>query len=210
LEGPMFRFASHLCVSLLMFTVLSSVPATAEQLKPAEVIERFNSKLIECMKRAKELGYHGRYRLLAPVVEDSFDLPFMASQSAGSYWKPMKDEDKALLLKTYTEWSIATYAGRFDGYSGERFDVVSTSEPDRGIVTVVSMLLKPDGGKVDFHYKLRDIKNKWLIVDIQISGVSQLALTRSQFTSVVKDKGVDGLISMLKSKIEAFSRGEKQ
>jgi phospholipid transport system substrate-binding protein len=204
------RFVSHLCVSLLMFAVLPPICATAEQLKPAEVIENFDSKLIECMKRAKELGYHGRYGLLAPVVRDSFDLPFMASQSAGSYWKTMKDEDKALLLRTYTEWSIATYAGRFDDYSGERFDVVSTSEPERGIVTVVSRLIEPHGGETDFHYKLRNIKNKWLIVDIQISGVSQLALTRSQFISVIGDKGFDGLISMLRNKIEAFSRGKKQ
>jgi phospholipid transport system substrate-binding protein len=201
---------SHLCVSLLMFTVLSPICATGEQLRPGEVIERFDSKLIECMKRAKELGYHGRYRLLEPVVRDSFALPFMASQSAGSYWKTLKDEDKTLLLRTYTEWSIATYAGRFDDYSGERFDMVSASEPERGTVTVVSRLIGPHGGETVFHYTLQNINNKWRIVDIQISGVSQLALTRSQFLSVITDRGFDGLISMLRRRIEAFSKGEKQ
>jgi ABC-type transporter MlaC component len=54
------------------------------------------------------------------------------------------------------------------------------------------------------------VKGEWQIVDIQISGVSQLALTRSQFVSVIKNKGFDALISMLKNKIKDFSQGENQ
>jgi ABC-type transporter MlaC component len=61
-----------------------------------------------------------------------------------------------------------------------------------------------------FSYKLRKIEGKWHIVDIQISGVSQLALTRSQFVNVLKEKGLKGLISLLNDKIEGFSQGTNQ
>jgi ABC-type transporter MlaC component len=54
------------------------------------------------------------------------------------------------------------------------------------------------------------VEGKWRIVDIQILGVSQLALTRSQFVSEIKNKGFDALISTLKNKIKDFSRGENQ
>ena len=44
------------------------------------------------------------------------------------------------------------------------------------------------------------------LVDIQISGISQLANTRAQFVSVIKNKGVDDLISRLQNKIEFLSQ----
>jgi len=43
-----------------------------------------------------------------------------------------------------------------------------------------------------------------------VSGVSQLALTKSQFLDVLKDKGFDGLISMLREKTRDFSEGKEE
>jgi ABC-type transporter MlaC component len=43
-----------------------------------------------------------------------------------------------------------------------------------------------------------------LIVDVQVEGVSQLSLTRSQFKTVLKDKGVGGLLAVLDEKINAL------
>jgi len=114
------------------------------------------------------------------------------------------------LEKTYADWSIATYAGRFDSYAGEKFEVVSESGPVQGTVTVVSKLIRPNKEEIDFYYMLRKNEDKWRIVDIQISGVSQLALTKSQFLSVLRDKGLDGLIAMLKEKIKGFSQGKEK
>jgi phospholipid transport system substrate-binding protein len=197
-------------VVLFYCVVFSPLAAKAEKPGASETIRTFNAALLEAMKRADELGYSGRYKLLEPVITDSFAFPFMASQALGRYWKPLTSEEQALFLKIYADWSIATYAGRFDGYSGERFELVSESLPDRGTVTVVSRLVEPNNEEVGFHYKLRRLEGKWRIVDIQISGVSQLALTRSQFVNVMKDKGLKGLVSMLNDKIEGFSKEKKR
>ena len=121
----------------------------------------------------------------------------------------MKEEQRNLLLKTYIEWTVATYAGRFDGYSGERFEVASESEPVQGTVTVVSRFIQSSNEVIDFYYLLRRIEGRWRIVDIKISGVSQLALTRAQFTGILKEKGVDALIAMLREKIRGFSQSKK-
>jgi phospholipid transport system substrate-binding protein len=172
------------------------------------VIKTFNAALLESMKRADELGYSGRYKLLDPVVGNSFALSYMAGQSLGRYWKVLKETEQNMLVKMYSEWSVATYARRFDGYSGEQFEVVSESAPDQGTVTVISKIIRPEKEGAVFHYKLRKIDGNWRIVDIQISGVSQLALTRSQFTSVMKEKGFDGLIALLKTKIEGLAQGK--
>jgi len=193
---------------VLLCVVLFPLRGKADSKGPAEVIKTFNAALLESMKRADELGYSGRYKLLDPVVRNSFALSYMAGQSLGRYWKTIKETEQSALVKIYSEWSVATYARRFDGYSGEQFEVVSESAPDQGTVTVISKIIRPEKEGAVFHYKLRKIDGSWRVVDIQISGVSQLALTRSQFTSVMKEKGFDGLISLLKTKIGGLAQGK--
>jgi phospholipid transport system substrate-binding protein len=203
-------FAAFL-FSIVLLPVLSSY-ATSEIPGPAAVIRNFNAALLESMKKADQLGYAGRYKLLDPVIKNSFALSFMAGQSLGRYGKTLKPEERELLIRSYTDWTVATYAGRFDGYSGEKFEVVSESGPLQGTSTVTSKLIKQNGEEVVFRYLLRKIEGIWRVADIQISGVSQLALTRAQFTGVIKDKGFSGLISMLKEKIKGFEKsgGKKE
>lgn len=194
---------------ILLCMVFLPLYGRADTSGAAGVIKTFNATLMECMKGADGLGYSGRFKMLEPVVKNSFALSYMASQSVGRYWKTFQEREQNTLLKTYTEWSIATYARRFDEYLGERFEVVSESAPDQGTVTVVSKIIQPNKEDVVFYYKLRIIDRAWRIVDIQVSGVSQLALTRSQFVNVIKEKGFEGLIALLKNKIEVLSHEKR-
>jgi phospholipid transport system substrate-binding protein len=199
------------CISSLLIVVcvlLCPVEVKSEQSGPGEVIKKFNAALLDSMKGGKELGYSGRYKLLEPVIKESFALSYMAGVSVGRYWRKLTNTERRSLLETYTEWTIATYAGRFDEYSGERFEVVSESKINSDNVTVTSKLYA--NKERDFLYRLRKIAGRWQIVDIQISGVSQLALTRSQFVSVLHDEGFNALISMLKKKITNFSSGKTE
>ena len=204
----MHFFRWMISISLCLFIMLSVSSGRAEQLAPADVIKKFNATLMDSMKRANELGYSGRYQLLAPVIKDSFALSYMAIISVGKYWKALDEKQKNLLLDTYAEWSISTYAGRFDNYSGQKFELPSTSKSDQDTVTVISRFVESDNEERDFYYRLRKMEGKWRIVDIQISGVSQLALTRSQFVNVISSKGFSALISMLKEKIKNFSEAK--
>lgn len=202
--------SAGLLLSFIFFSV-SGTSASAETPGPGKVIRNFNAALLEAMNGGDQLGYAGRYKLLNPVIKDTFALSFMAMQSLGRYGKSITPEEKDLLIRTYTDWTIATYAARFDSYSGEKFEVVSESGSTQGTVTVISKLIKGNGDEISFHYLMRTVEGAWRVVDIQIKGVSQLALTRAQFTGVFRDKGLNGLISMLKEKIKGFEKsGEKK
>ena len=171
----------------------------------AKVIQEFNEALIAAMKGGKELGYEGRYKLLEPVIDKTFAMSYMASRSLGRYWKPLSDADKKAFLDLYRQWSIAQYAENFDEYDNQSFKIVSESESARGLFTVNTDFTKPIGDIIEFNYQLRKIKDHWRIVDIFISGVSQLANTRSQFMTIMKKQGLEGLSAEMKQKIEMFS-----
>ncbi|HSA77900.1 MAG TPA: ABC transporter substrate-binding protein [Nitrospirota bacterium] len=194
---------------VLMGAVLTPISGEAGRNGPSEVINKLNSSLLEAMKGGQKLGYEGRYRLLAPVIRDSFALSSMGRIAAGRYWDAFSEEERKLYRKTYTEWSIASYAGRFNEYSGEQFRLVSESPPEGGTVTVISKLIDSSKDEVEFNYKFRLVDGSWRIVDIRILGVSQLALTRAQFVSVLGIKGFNGLISSLNGKVRELQGNGK-
>jgi len=193
-----------LLFALLYFCYPSDV-YSAEK-KPDAAIAKFNASVLESMKKADKLGYQGRYKLLEPVIKDVFALSFMGSRAMGRHWKKLTPAQQNLYMKTYSAWTVATYAARFDGYSGEKFTISRSSQIDSSTVAVSSSILNPDGKSVvEFKYIMRRISGKWRVVDIRILEVSQLALTRSDFVSVMDKKGFDSLISSLKEKTDAFA-----
>jgi phospholipid transport system substrate-binding protein len=201
------KYFQWLIGSMILLSVFfSASPGKGAEQAPSEVIKKFNDALLQCMKKGGELGYSGRYKILEPVFRDSFAIRFMVTVATGKYWKTFSEKERSLLLKTYTEWSVATYAGRFKDYSGQKFEIVSGPKPAGDNAIVESKLIDSDGENTDFYYKFRKMEGSWGIVDIQIMGVSQLAVTRSQFVSVIAKKGFSGLISMLKEKTDNFAK----
>jgi phospholipid transport system substrate-binding protein len=199
------------CSLVAALFISTATPASPDGLTPEDTIGRFNAALLDAMKKADALGYKGRYQLLEPVITDVFALSFMASKAMGSHWRKLTPKQRGIYLKTYSDWTVATYAGRFDGYSGEIFDIARSVPADRDTVSVKSSIMKPNGDRiVDFKYLLRRMSGKWQIIDIRIVEVSQLALTRAQFVSVMNKEGFDNLISMLREKTKAFSVKRKE
>lgn len=201
-----------LSLSFIIFVCIAFSPLYGDVDKTAasDVIKSFNAALLRSMKGADDLGFAGRYRVLEPVMKDSFDLSFMARKSAGRHWKKFTPDQKKLLLEKYTAWSISSYAGRFDHYTGEQFNMLSEEKSSRGTITIISQLVKASKDPVNFYYRLQKKDNKWRIVDIHIAGVSQLAVTRSQFVSIIKKDGFDELIRRMQDKIDEFSEGKDQ
>lgn len=194
----------------LVMTLLLTLAPMSGRAQPPEavaVIERFNGALLESMRRADALGLSGRFKYLKPVIEKSFAIPLITKISVGKYWKKLTAQQQRELIHDYLEWSTANYARQFDGFSGERFQLIPASNSDQQTVTVISQLIKPNGERIGFHYLLRRLEGQWQIIDIQISGVSQLALTRSQFVSVIESDGFEALIDLLRGKVKDIDSG---
>lgn len=197
--------------SLLVFCTVMVLPmeVRSEMPGPAQVISRFNVALIEAMRGGKEMGFSGRYRLLEPVVIETFLSRYMASVSVGRHWKSLTEEQQQQFEEIYAQWLIANYAKNFHAYAGEHFEITKQSQTADGAV-VLSKLLNSEGKETAFDYRLRLTEDAWRVVDIRILGVSQLANTRAQFVSVLDKQGFDELVASLKRKIRQFSGSDGQ
>lgn len=191
------------CALALLVSPLAARPATAAS--ATEVVERFQSTLISVMSNAQKLGYSGRYKRFKPAVEESHDLPGIARIAAGRYWDQFKSEQKNLFVETFSELSIATYASRFDGYSGETFKIISERKLDSGDVLVQSVLTQSDGEKTRFDYVLRQKDGRWAFINIIVDGVSDLAIKRAEYAGILRTEGADALTAKLKTRIARYA-----
>ena len=191
------------CGALL---VASAVPARAEgeaSDPAAKRVRAFYDSLLAAMKQARELGVHGRYDKLAPAIRATFDLAAMTRIAVGSDWNSIPSEQQAALIDNFARMTIATYAARFDGYSGESFEVEPTAEARSTGRLVRTKLIQSNGEPITLNYLLRGSGESWMVVDVYLTGaISELATRRSEFGAILKSGGPNALIESLRQRSE--------
>ena len=63
-------------------------------------------------------------------------------------------------------------------------------------------LVKSNGEAVSLNYLMRQGEGSWQIIDVFLSGtISELAARRSEFTSILRRDGAEGLLRMLDKRV---------
>lgn len=199
----MRRFATLL---VILLATLEAAPARAGS--AADVIRSLNATFIQVMEQATTLGYAGRYQTLAPALADAYDFAEMARVSTGRHWRELTEAQRAQLIEAFTAYSTATYAARFNGYSGERFDVLGEEPAPAGATRVNNQIQQSSGDPIRIDYLLKEKDGQWRIVDVYLkSSISELALRRSEFTDLLAAKGFDGLMEKLQTAAKNLESG---
>ena len=201
--------------SLLLLLLALAAPARAAEPEAAPsgataVIDRLHTVLIDSMKHAEALGFEGRYERLEPTLRQTFDFDFMAEKACGRYWRTLGDPDRQRMRAIFARFTLSTYASRFAGYSGERFEIESEAPAPRDTVFVRTQLVRSEGeDNVEINYRLHRTEAGWRVIDVLLRGtVSELALRRSEYSSVIKRDGFQALVDTLEAKIADLAAGK--
>ena len=180
----------------------------AEEKSASAVIESLHVSLLAMMKDADTLGFEGRRKYMEPVVAQSFNMPIIAHLSTKYIWKKFNENQRKQLIDALERLSVATYAARFKGYSGESFQVLSEESATQGSVFVNTELVKADGDVIVLKYLLHRSDIGWRIIDVYFLGTySELAMRRSEYLAVFQRDGFEGLLSELEQKPADYAAG---
>ncbi len=180
----------------------AAAPADDRLASPTASVESFHAGLLAIMKEAKALGFQGRIDRLAPLMAETFDLDFMASKTVGRHWNKLSDAEKRRWAETFTRFTVANYAGRFTGFTGEEFVTLGVDDAARGTRVVLTKIVVPGEDDVQLNYRLIEKNGEWRVIDVYLNGtVSELALRRSEYSSALKREGFDELLASIETKI---------
>ncbi len=195
IQGAMATFLILVCVGV--WTAAAAAPAKA-------VVANLNDTLIATMKQAHKLGFAGRYKKLAPVIDHSFALPKIAQIALGPEWSKLNASQQKQYQAMFRKDTIATYADRFDGYDGQHFKITGVKGAPGGRKEVDTVIVDKDGNTIPINYILQNTGGRWQIVNVVAKGASDLALKRGQYTSVIQDKGAAGFIKQFRSQLNKY------
>jgi phospholipid transport system substrate-binding protein len=194
-----------LALSLILCMFARSTAALAAN--PQDSVRGFYDTLLTTMKTGQTLGQSGRYARLAPVVDRVFDVPSMTRLAIGPSWATLSPAQQQQLVEAFRHYVAATYADRFDSYSGQQLQVTG-ERPYNTDVIVQTKIVKSDGDTTTLDYLMRENQGSWQISDVYLDGtISQLAIQRSEFYSILRREGVDGLIMALNRKVDLLGNG---
>src|SRR5258708_10359898 len=135
----------------------------------AEPVRGFYVTLLSTMQNGQSLSQGGRYAKLEPVVLGTFDIPYMTRMAVGASWAALPPAKQQELTQSFGRYITATWADRFDGYSGEKLEVTGEL-PYSTAVLVDTRIVKSDGEPVSINYLMRRSDGAWRIADVSLTG----------------------------------------
>lgn len=193
---------------LLLVATAAGAEPTSDRATPVAVVERLHGALLALMRDGERLGFEGRARRIGPVLADTLDGAFMAEKAVGRHWRTFSDDQRAHWTALFADFTAANYAGNFDRFSGQRFETLGEDDGANDTRLVRTMLRDPGNEDVELTYRLHRAADGWRIIDIQLRGtVSELALRRADFTSVLDGEGFDALTTLLRRRIDDLAAG---
>ncbi len=177
---------------------------------PAAPIERLDAALLAVMKAGSATPFAQRYAMLAPVVDQTFDLPQVLRNSVGLGWSSLPPSQQAALQNAFDRYTVATFLANFDNYDGQRFEMRGTPRSVmRGEVVVPTQIVPRSGKPTELDYVMKQTPAGWRVIDVLADGsISRVAVQRSDFQSLLASGDGRALLASLRQKVQTLSGGE--
>jgi phospholipid transport system substrate-binding protein len=188
----------------LLLSVCLSLPALAQELAPDELVRKVTEDVLAAIKSDKDLQAGDRKKALA-LAEEKI-LPHVdfreATQIAmGRHWREATPAQQKQLVDEFRSLLVRIYSSSIEIYRGQTMKVLplraGRNDTD---VKVRNQYLRDGRPPVAVDYSMLKSPTGWKIYDISVEGISLVLTYRSEFDSVVRTGGIEGLIQRLREK----------
>ena len=197
---------------LALFALLAAAPAraSAELENGAKTfIESLAKQAVDSLADQK-ISRPERINRFRRLFNDSFAVEAIGRWLLGRHWRTASEAERSEYLGLFEDLMVVSYVDRFAEYAGEALKISRSIAEDEKTVTIFSEIVRPNGGpavRVDWRVG-RNKESAFKIVDVLVEGTSMSNTMRSDFTSVLNQKGgqMSGLIEVLREKTAALKQ----
>lgn len=184
---------------VLLLTLPASLARADPPLSAEEVIRTTTAQLVGRLESDPELSEDPDrlYETLQDVVVPHFDFERISRRVLGKYWRRASEEQRRHFVTEFKTLLVKTYAVALASYEHEEIaygPFRTRSEKEMSIRTEV---MHGSGPGIPITYELHLMNESWRIYDVVVDGVSLSLTYRNDFRSVVRQEGIDALISRM-------------
>lgn len=197
-------FRAWVCAITICAALFSAPAFAASKDAASKYVETLGNSAIETLSN-KKLDKNTKSKKIEQLFRDNVDINWIGKFVLGRFWRQATDDQKKRYLKEYETFLVRHYATRFTDYTSGSFTITNARD-DGDDEFMISMQIKSDeagGDPILVDYRVRTNTNRkggFAVFDIIVEGVSMITTQRSEFSSVVTNKGMDYLITQLANK----------
>lgn len=202
-------FTRILWGSLLALGILALAgvprPAAADEFSDGALtfIENLTGDAIQ-MLTGKDLSRNDRADRFRKLMLKNFALKGIARFVLGRHWRKLTEPEKKEYLELFEDLMVATYADRFEKYSGEKLLVKKAEVRGERDALVHTSMIRVDGTKaLKVAWRVRGKAGNYKVVDIMVEGISMVMTQKAEFGSFIRQNGggVRALLNELKKRM---------
>ena len=186
------------CIFLLL--VISAPFARADSsLAAEEVIRTTTAEVVGRLESNPELSEDpGRlYQMVQDVVLPRFDFERISKRVLGKYWRRASEEQRRRFVAEFQTLLIKTYAIAIAAYDHAGIVYGPSRTKSDNETSIRTEIRRDSGPGIPITYELHFMNDKWKVYDVVVDGVSLSLTYRNDFRSLVRQEGIDALISRM-------------
>jgi len=197
-----------LCAAL----ALATVSVRAELTPPDELVKKVMLDIQRIIIEDKDLQSGDRAKTIQVIEQKA--LPYfnhvgMTALAVGANWRKATPEQRKRLAEEFRTLLMRTYASSLSAFGDQKFEFRPLRlKPEDTDVTVQVRVLQPGTQAVVVEYDMEKTTDGWKCYDVRVAGISLVVNYRTEFTSIVRDKGIDGLIGVLEAKNKSLAAAD--
>lgn len=148
----------------------------------------------------EQLSRPDREVMIEGVLRGNLAFEDIGRYTLGTYWKKATPAQRDDFQKAFADYLLVTYARLLGGYDGRSFEITGTGPVDGAPddLFVMTTITDADGDRTGAAWRVRELDGRVLLVDVVIDGVSIGVTKKSEVASVIRTKGIDGVIDTLR------------
>ncbi len=162
-----------------------------------DFIQNVANRAVSILQR-EDVNDAERLRVFQAILEEAFNIPFLARLALGRYRSRATEEQLAEYEMLFGDFVLNRYSTILNAYSGEEFVVTSAREAGGRDVYVRSDIVgSRDQTSVD--WRVRKYGDSLKIIDVVVENISMVISQREEFASVINREGFEGLLRRLRN-----------
>ncbi|MDT7525910.1 ABC transporter substrate-binding protein [Pseudidiomarina sp. GXY010] len=205
-------------IASIWFSLMAAVaiaPAAADELiredNPYVLLEKVANKTLERIEQDRS-KIDADIDYVRVVIREELmpyvDYVYAAKRVLGRNLTETTEEQRQEFYSVFREYLIATYARAFTQYDETKhtiqFGDAGRFDADSRMVVVNTRLIEQGRPPVRMDFKMRFDNNQdiWQAFDLVVEGVSLLNSKQTEIAGVIRSRGIDGTISLLRDKAQ--------
>ncbi len=194
----------------LVTAALFATSAMAQQaVAPDVMVKNVTGEVLDIVRKDRDIQAGNSKKVLELVdakVLPHFDFAHMTRLAVARDWRQATPAQQKDLIDEFRTLLVRTYSKALTEYRNQAIDVkplkMSPTDTDVKVRTTVN---QPGGKPISLDYYLEKVGQEWKVYDIEVAGVSLVTTYRGEFSTEVRNGGIDGLIKALQAKNRALA-----